>query len=758
MRFSAAACGILCTVLYGISFSAIDVDIKGTVKDDANNGLSGATMVLLKAGLSATSNSSGGFAITGTIPSIGTKFNGRLQDPSFQKPVYNGSKLLFRVPAQPKQVRIDVFDIKGKLLATALNERLVAGSYSVSPLGALKGRASSMLYLVRVRIGDDVASFTVPEVASARRSCAVLSRSLETADLGKYSAGAVDTLEVTLCGYLLSRKPIESYSQSGLAVTMAEGSLDAAAENRIDSLFDRLRDQIGSLDSIESADQLKSKDFASLRDGFGDVLTAKDSYHMKASIGYIVASVLALNTNESFWKLVDSLDAYFSAIDSGPSLMPAAVARPSGLMKKSLASGGVTGLGKSLAAVSWSALALSGADPSFPKFITLAYIQSIAETDVVPVVTNIIAACNRMESCGDRSLKLAIEEDTFEIDKGEIYLLEAQMRLLRAACNAFCMYEVDLFAPGTNDCSWIDSLRHLESRSGYIYSLSGDTLKSVWMNDDVEPASFVARLFKYNLERDGFLTQRRAVGQMVKNDLLAVPLAVKTGIAYIRAETDGQTDDIIKISDIMNADRDLVDVPQQMIDDGVSPALANKFRTPESIADFVTELLSKPYTFDETTTDGTRINITVNLTAMLDNAVYNLRTLFPKYEWLPESEWVIRTEDYASTWSRSSRMVYVYPEDSLAIPASAIDSIDSSDDYYYRVYLKSLYAYETSIDSSIAIFPFCLVDGSGNKIKFDDIPDMVDAKTFFPYFNDYTMGGIFPEMTRQKWLDLIYQE
>jgi hypothetical protein len=33
----------------------------------------------------------------------------------------------------------------------------------------------------------------------------------------------------------------------------------------------------------------------------------------------------------------------------------------------------------------------------------------------------------------------------------------------------------------------------------------------------------------------------------------------------------------------------------------------------------------------------------------------------------------------------------------------------------------------------------------------------VNAKAFFPVFTDYTFHGLFPGMTRQKWLDLIYQ-
>ncbi len=50
-----------------------------------------------------------------------------------------------------------------------------------------------------------------------------------------------------------------------------------------------------------------------------------------------------------------------------------------------------------------------------------------------------------------------------------------------------------------------------------------------------------------------------------------------------------------------------------------------------------------------------------------------------------------------------------------------------------------------------------ITDDAGTIIPYKDISDLVKAKTFFPYFSDYTFNGIFPSMTRQKWLDLIYQ-
>jgi hypothetical protein len=46
------------------------------------------------------------------------------------------------------------------------------------------------------------------------------------------------------------------------------------------------------------------------------------------------------------------------------------------------------------------------------------------------------------------------------------------------------------------------------------------------------------------------------------------------------------------------------------------------------------------------------------------------------------------------------------------------------------------------------------MDGNNADMNVDSL---TKAKSFFPYFTDYTFDGIFPDMTRQKWLDLIYQ-
>src|SRR5512136_208031 len=106
MRYFASALATSMTCFSTLPVSAIDVNLRGTVKNSANQGLSGATLTLLKAGLSATTGSTGEFAVTGAIPDIGTKWSGKLKIPSTQKPVLNDGLLRFSIQAQPKQVRI----------------------------------------------------------------------------------------------------------------------------------------------------------------------------------------------------------------------------------------------------------------------------------------------------------------------------------------------------------------------------------------------------------------------------------------------------------------------------------------------------------------------------------------------------------------------------------------------------------------------------------------------------------------------------
>jgi hypothetical protein len=379
---------------------------------------------------------------------------------------------------------------------------------------------------------------------------------------------------------------------------------------------------------------------------------------------------------------------------------------------------------------------------------------------VLPVLDSVVASAGRIEdslSCG--VLSLAIDRDTFELDKGEVYPFDAGLRLLRACLNGLCAYEMELYAEGTTDYRWIDTLADQHpSSERFVYSLFGDTLDMDRQSNETAMGLFIFRSIKYNMDRPGFLTLRGSSITRVKSDLLAVPAKFKAGLAYLRADVGrNNPDDIIKLSDIAHMDNDLVDVPGDLISHGMSAALANKFQTPESIADFIDTLLRGPYAFDETSSgDSIHIAITVNLTAMLDNPVSDLRTLLPSYEWVADSEWSIQRHDY-EVYPDMSTGFCCNSDDSIAINPAYIDHID-----YYPgskcCYLNTSYNWRAETDSSIGInIPVALLDSAGNRIPFDAIDSLIDAQTFLPYFSDYTFGGLFPLMGRQAWIDMIYQ-
>jgi hypothetical protein len=391
----------------------------------------------------------------------------------------------------------------------------------------------------------------------------------------------------------------------------------------------------------------------------------------------------------------------------------------------------------------------------------MSYIQSAMESELLPVLDNVIAAAQRLENRTETRVRIIVTDngstDTAEIDKGEIYLVDAYLHLLRGYCNWLCAYHYDLYAPGTTNYSWIDTLVNSNGDSYYsVYSLSNDTLIRCSKSSVGSSQLYLVRMLKYNLKRQDYLTIRASNHAKIKENLVAAPLLIKSAITSIRNETGAQQYDLVKISNILNIDEDMVNNPQDLIDKGITPALANKFRSPESLLDFITEILSGPVSFDETI-DSAHVVLKVDISSFLDHPVTDLRTLLPRYRWVDESQWVSGgKESYRNVNLWSSSMFYTYDSnDSVAIPASQIDSIVIMNMYgEKRYYLKQPYVAQINMDSTWSLDPLRLVDANNADMNIDSL---VTAKVFFPYFDDYTFDGVFPDMSRQKWLDLIYQ-
>lgn len=132
--------------------------------------------------------------------------------------------------------------------------------------------------------------------------------------------------------------------------------------------------------------------------------------------------------------------------------------------------------------------------------------------------------------------------------------------------------------------------------------------------------------------------------------------------------------------------------------------------------------------------------------------------MLPKYRWVDEASWLSQGKETSryvySTASSNVFSLYQYSGDSVAVPLALIDSISHNQFGDKEYYFKQQYNYTMGLDSAVTLDPLRLIDDSGKDLNIDSL---VTAKSFLPYFSDYTFDGVFPGMTRQKWLDMIYQ-
>jgi hypothetical protein len=739
-----------------------EVSLTGTVVDNGSQKpIAGANVALKGYALSVLTDASGKFSLVSILALPFLK-----EQPSFA-PVIKNSSLYFSVGTGGAAARFDLVNLRGRTVASWTGN-LSAGTYACDLRGLCGANAATGFYFVRAVIEDNSVTYKLFHEGGTRLPFAV-KPSPYPSGYAKGSA-AKDSVVILKEGYAKKTVGVDNYVGDLGVIGLVSNLIPiepAKADNFLDSIFQLLIDRIQKLDSVGSYADWASRDFSSLRNGFLSVL-AVDSTKVKANVGYAVSAILSLNTSQQIARLVDSLDAYSRAMDSVNNQPVSGSVSEPGLYKRCLQKDGVLGLGKAMALTTSDMVLASIKKPSFPKFVTLSYIQNIVEQEAVPVLAQAIRACGRLEAQSAMSLTVVTQGDTFKLDKGEICAFDAEAHLVKAYLSLFCIYDMDLYAPGVGDYRWVDTISNAYDSTTLTYSLKGDTLVRTRLYPPSSSALCLIRTVKYNMDRAGFLTIRKANHAQVKADLLAIPALVKAGFASVRAETGPQTYDVIKLSDVMKADSDFLNMPSDMERDGVDTALARKFRSPESLADFVTELLTGPVTLGGKI-DSQHVSIKVNLASLFDNPVTDLRTLFPKYQWQPENSWVV-PDTSVSGWP-----YYVYPckiipgvlcdtlysftvwsgdadRVIININASLIDSTSSPWPGQTDYYLKNPIAYTRSVSINQNFDPLRLIDDAGKVISLDSM-----QHNFIPYFNDYTVHGLFPEMTsHQAWMDLVY--
>jgi hypothetical protein len=550
----------------------------------------------------------------------------------------------------------------------------------------------------------------------------------------------------------------------------------------IDSMFNLLINRITAFEDINSTSDFYSLDFTSLRQGFGAAIH-KNPNHVKANAGFIVASILSINGNKDLQKVIDSIDVYINDMDAyyspefddGPFLTKKSTLKKNrtlstGFLSKTFTDHGILSAGQVLFAETPKVLMTQTSRPSFPRFLTISYIQNMIETGIIPRLSEVIAATQRLRALTDMSLLVTIEGETAEIDAGDIMILEGIVRAARAGFTMLCIYDCDIYSPdGSKDMRWIDDLiRSADTASAtevVTFSINGDTLQTVYASDLTGITSPIADVYRYNLKRSGFLSIRRSYHEDVHSDLKAIPVLIKAGLTAIKNEDDNQDNDLIPSSDVLDMTAEMGEFSQDMLSEGFSTEFSGNFKSPEALMDFISLLLSQPYPFKETI-DGKNIEITVDLSKFFTNPASSLKEYWPKYKFTEGSERYVSVTSgpYINEFTRRTFSVDgdYYDSVIIAIPESMIDSVVTSSfsDQSKMYYLKSSCSVTKEVDSLRISTAIQLVDDDNNPINYFELindelsPELLSK--LFPYFNDYTFGDVFPDMqTRQNWIDFF---
>ncbi|MBN1757968.1 MAG: carboxypeptidase regulatory-like domain-containing protein [Chitinispirillaceae bacterium] len=753
-----------------VSTFSQDISVTGTIKDTDGKVIENALIRFEKLGYVTVSTADGSFDLTDDAPVQ------RPQPLQQAVPVIRIARGIIHLNVEHfSVVHMVVFSLHGQKCVEHTFERVSAGRYSL-PLGAaVPSRLKSGTYVVSVTVGMTRIAEKVIHRSGSSMPLLLRPEKTESIPFGlARQTEVVDVVTISKLGYVSQSIQIEDYTVD-LGEIILEKSSELGTEEAIaeieDSLFALLIERIESIGDIEGPDELKTIDFISIRNGFEAILSV-DADRPKANIGYMVAALASLNTDQKIWTLADSLDAYFEAM-SNESEGSATESAP--LMKTAMKKGGIVTLGKVLAAKTPALMMASAQKPSFPKFITVSYIQGIMEQSIIPVITQVVQAAARVEALEDPSILVTVDDDEYEIDKGEVYLVDAYLHLYQAYMFMLCAYDMDLYAAADRqDYSWIDTLVNLDGDDREVITLSGDTLLriSTW-EGELKAIKTMVSTVKYNLEdRESFMTIRSPYHQGAYGSLKAIPHLIKAGLASIKAETDDQENDLLQISMIDDANGDMLDFSSEMENEGFSASFAENFSSIEKLMDFITSILEGPYQFEETV-DGKAVSVTIDLSAFFTNPVEDLRDLLPHYTWTSEAEWA-ELDGYTDGYQSNPRTIrynaetdtydtlyyfYVYDDKALVeIDETLIDSVEVTEYGETKYFITSPINYVGYVDSSYYFNALRLTDEGGTIMTEEQMEEAMDNGTFFPYFDDYTFGGVFPDMTRDKWIDLIWSE
>ena len=352
--------------------------------------------------------------------------------------------------------------------------------------------------------------------------------------------------------------------------------------------MERVMSDIYDADEID-LDQI---DFAEADRLYQEAIAA-DPRNTEAQFGAALAHLLALSANEDARSVQDSLNAYMGDGEGSGKLVIgsldlAATAEISGKLPLMIAE------------MTQDAVQ----DP-----LKVSDIQQTIDEEIIPALDYTLERLQIVEGDSTFTFELTPEmqgdedEEAREIDLGEAYMIDAQLRLLKAVFQVATAYNFDFDDNGSydfvDDGSGENILRHVE-----------------------------------RLDKTGaFMTLRSADALSgAKASILAAIDKMELGLAAIRAETDDQDNDLILAEDLDDLDGE-IDLSDQ--DDDV-PAFFREIRTADDALRKAREILEGTVAIEadfDGDNDTPKQTVVFDIGKFFDDPVQDLRALLPYHSW-----------------------------------------------------------------------------------------------------------------------------
>lgn len=199
---------ILLTGMFIVSASAADISISGTVKDSlTQKGIPNATVSLKEfPSVMTHTDESGHFSLNSSTRVLDRKPGSLLSKNSASR----NNNLCFSIGKNNTKVKIETYDISGKLVSMPLNQFFNIGNYTID---LSKCGSTNQFYFTKIQIGPQISMLKFIYISERVISPEIYQNTIKnnSSIVTTDAVGVVDTLIITGAGHRTLRTPVSSY-------------------------------------------------------------------------------------------------------------------------------------------------------------------------------------------------------------------------------------------------------------------------------------------------------------------------------------------------------------------------------------------------------------------------------------------------------------------------------------------------------------------------------------------------------------------